>query len=189
MYEALLRRLNQLVLLNPQQQKDLCALVQPLDLPKDAPLLEPGQISNHIYFVKQGILRCFCQVDGKEVTRWFCFAEHFATSYFSFVYRHPCEDNIVLVTDSQLLAISYENLHYLSQKDAVWIDLNRRLLEYHYTSAMERIMSFQTQSTAERYEQLLREHPHIEAEVPLGCIASYLGMTPETLSRLRRRRK
>lgn len=189
MYKSLLRRIQQLVLLNPQQQRDLCALVRPSQLPKDCPVLEAGDVSDHIYFVEAGILRSFCQIDGRCVTRWFCFPDHFATAYFSFVYRRPSEDTIVAVTDVQLLSLSYTNLQYLTQRDGVWIDLNRRLLETHYTAAMERIMAFQTQSAAERYRQLLREQPQIESLVPLGQIASFLGMSPETLSRLRRRRQ
>ena len=189
MYELLLKRLNQLVLLNPQQRKDLCRVVQVVELSKDDFLLEKGRISNHIYFVLEGVLRCFCEVEGKEVTRWLCFPGHFATSYFSFAYRQPSEDAIALVTDAKLLSISYENLQDLSQKDGVWIDLNRRLLEHHYTVLLERVLSFQTQSTAERYDSLLQEQPNIENSVPLGHIASFLGMTQETLSRIRSRRR
>lgn len=189
MYEKLLQRLNQLVLLNPQQQKDLCKVVQAVELPKDEFLLEKGRLSNHIYFVVEGVIRSFCQANGKEVTRWFSFEEHFATSYFSFVYRQPSEDNLMLITDSKLLSLSYEDLQALSHQDPVWIDLNRRLLEYYYTTLLDRVMSFQTQSAAERYDKFLQDQPGIEDIVPLGHLASYLGMTQETLSRLRTRRK
>ena len=189
MYEKLLQRLNQLVLLNPQQQKELCKVVQAVELPEDEFLLEKGQVSNHIYFVVEGVVRSFCEADGKEVTRWFCFEGHFAASYFSFVYRQPSEDSMILIADSKLLSISYGDLQNLSHKDPVWVDLNRRLLEYYYTDLLKRVMSFQTQSTAERYNRLLQEQPGIEDNVPLGYLASYLGMTQETLSRLRTRRK
>ena len=189
MYKTLLQRLNQLVPLNSQQQRELSDVVQVVELPKEYFLLEKGQISNHIYFVVEGVLHASCEIEGKEITRWLCFPEHFATSYFSFVYRHPSEDSISLLTDAKLLSISHKNLQYLTRKDTVWVDLNRRLLEYYYTILLDRVMSFQTQSTAERYESLLQANPTIEDEVPLGCIASYLGMTQETLSRIRSRRK
>lgn len=186
---SLFQRLNQLVLLNPSQQRALSDILETVDIPKDSLLLGAGQISSHLYFVVEGILRSFYACDDKEVTRWFCFAEHFATSYFSFVYRLPSEDTIMALTDTKLLVISYENLQYLSHQDSVWIDLNRHLLEYYYTNSLERIASFQTQSTLERYNYLLQEHPTIEEDVPLGYIASYLGMTQETLSRIRRKKK
>ena len=189
MHASLFQRLNQLVLLNPSQQRALSNILETVEIPKDSLLLETGQISSHLYFVVEGILRSFYYAENKEVTRWFCFAEHFATSYFSFVYRRPSEDTIMLLTDAKLLAISYENLQYLSRQDTVWVDLNRHLLEYYYTNSLERIASFQTQSTVERYDHLLQAYPTIEDDIPLGYIASYLGMTQETLSRIRRKKK
>ncbi|MGD1927755.1 MAG: Crp/Fnr family transcriptional regulator [Leptolyngbyaceae cyanobacterium] len=189
MQASLFQRLNQLVLLNPSQQRALSNILETVEMPKDSLLLEAGQISSHLYFVVEGILRSSYTFEDKEVTRWFCFAEHFATSYFSFVYRQPSEDTIMLLTDAKLLAISHTNLQYLSQQDSVWIDLNRHLLEHYYTNSLERIASFQTQSTLERYEHLLQQHPTIEDDVPLGYLASYLGMTQETLSRIRRKKK
>ncbi|MGD1940518.1 MAG: Crp/Fnr family transcriptional regulator [Leptolyngbyaceae cyanobacterium] len=189
MHASLFQRLNQLVLLNTSQQRALSNIIETVEIPKDSLLLETGQISSHLYFVVEGILRSFYYAENKEVTRWFCFAEHFATSYFSFVYRRPSEDTIMLLTDAKLLAISYENLQYLSRQDTVWVDLNRHLLEYYYTNSLERIASFQTQSTVERYDHLLQAYPTIEDDIPLGYIASYLGMTQETLSRIRRKKK
>ena len=160
-----------------------------LERPKDEFLLQTGDVSNHIYFVGEGAIRSFCQANDKEVTRWFSFEGHFATSYFSFVYRQPSEDSLSLVTDSKLLSLSYHDLQTLSHKDPVWVDLNRRLLEYYYTNLLKRVMSFQTQSAAERYDNLLQERPDIEDIVSLGHLASYLGMTQATLSRLRAKRK
>lgn len=189
MYEPLLQRLNELVPLSAGQQQQLCQLVQVSEHPKDDVLVGKGEVCDRLYFVIDGVLRAFTDCEDKEVTRWLCFADHFATSYFSFTYRQPSEDAICALTDAKLLSITYHSLQYLIAQDAVWVDLNRRLLEHYYTILLERVMSFQTQSTAERYQRLLAEHPTIEDEVPLGCIASYLGMTQETLSRIRRRRK
>ncbi|MEL6489139.1 MAG: Crp/Fnr family transcriptional regulator [Cyanobacteria bacterium J06621_3] len=189
MYQKLLERINQLVLLNPQQQRNLCQHLKVIEITKDDVLLEKGQVSNHLYFVTAGVLRSSCEVDGKDVTRWFSVEGDFAAAYFSFVYRQPSEDCILPVTDSTLLALSHSALQDLSRQDTVWIDLNRHLLEYYYTLLLQRVLAFQTQSTAERYEKLLQEHPEIEEKIPLGYLASYLGMSQETLSRLRSRKK
>ncbi|NJM99933.1 MAG: hypothetical protein HC800_24840 [Phormidesmis sp. RL_2_1] len=69
------------------------------------------------------------------------------------------------------------------------MDVNRRLLEGYYTALQNRITSFQVQSAQERYAEILQEHPDIEEKVNLGHLASYLGISQETLSRLRSRRK
>ena len=189
MYDQLLRRLNQLVLLTPPQQRSLCKALKVVEHPKDEVLLEAGQVSNHIYFMREGILRASHQHEDKDVTRWFCFAGHFAAAHFSFVYRQPSEDRLVLVTDAKLLALSHTALQQLSQQDPVWIDLNRHLLEHYYTTSLERVLDFQTRSAPERYQRLLEARPDIETKVPLGHLASFLGMSQETLSRLRRKRK
>jgi CRP/FNR family transcriptional regulator, anaerobic regulatory protein len=187
MYEPLLQKLNQVISLNPQQQQDLCRCIHPLEFPKAAVILAEGEVSDYLYFVAKGGVRSAYSASGRDVTRWLCFEGDFATSYFSFVYRQPSEDSIIAIADCELLAIRYDDLQHLSRQDQVWIDLNRRLLEHYYTALLQRIAAFQTQSTAERYRSLLQEHPDIEDKVALGHIASYLGMTQETFSRLRTR--
>lgn len=189
MYNQLLARLNQLVPLNPPQQRALCGALQTVALPKDTVLLAAGEVCDRLYFVTEGVIRASCQVEGKDVTRWFCFEDHFAAAYFSFVYQQPSEDTITLLTDAKLISLSYTALQDLSKQDSIWIDLNRHLLEHYYIASLQRIMSFQTLSTAERYQALLADHPDIEEKVPLGQLASYLGMSQETLSRLRAKQK
>ena len=187
MSDYLLRRLQHLVPLNVHQQEQLCRYLQAETVPKETLLLEAGEISEHIYFVVEGVLRSFSSIHSQEVTRWFCFPGHFATSYFSFVYQKPSEDSLIALTDSNLLSIRSLDLQYLAHQDPVWVNLNRRLLEEYYTALMQRVLSFQTQSTAERYLSILKQHPNIEDKVPLSQLASYLGMTQATLSRLRSR--
>ena len=186
---SLFDRLNQLILLNPAQKADLWQVIKPISAPKGTVLLEKGEVCDQIYFAISGIIRASCWVEDKDVTRWFCFPNHFATDYFSFVYRQPSEDTLVASTDVSLLSISYQALQDLCRKDAIWIDLNRRLLEEYYLSLQSRVVSFQTQSTAERYRSALTQFPNIEEQVALGHLASYLGMSQETLSRLRHQRR
>jgi CRP/FNR family transcriptional regulator, anaerobic regulatory protein len=189
MYTRLLEQLNRLVPLTPNQRQDLCNVIGIAELSKHQLLLEAGTVASHIHFVDRGIIRSFYCAEYKDVTRWFCLEGHFCASHMSFVTRAPSEDSLVAVTDCRILSISYECLQYLLQKDTVWVDLNRLLLVQSYNALLERVMTFQTQSAAERYEHFLREQPGLEDNVALGHIASYLGMTQETLSRLRARRK
>lgn len=188
MYNKLLARLNELIPLNPPQQRALCEAVQSFTLKKDDVLVREGEVCDRIYFVTEGILRATYTADHKEITRWFCFEDHFATNYFSLVYDQPSEDTITLLTDAKILSLSYGSLQALSKKDSIWVDLNRRLLEHYYTTLLRRVQSFQTLSTSQRYNSFLSECPSIEDRVPLGHLASYLGMSQETLSRLRAKR-
>ena len=189
MDSRLFDRINGLIILTATQQSELSGLVTHESCLKGTLLLEEGQICDRIYFLEEGVLRSSCFVDGKDVTRWFSFPTHFATDYFSFVYQKPSENNLVAETDVTLLSLSYLALQELCRKDSVWIDLNRRLLEEYYLSTMERVTQFQTLSTAERYQQILAEFPDIETQVSLGHLASFLGMSQENLSRLRKRRQ
>lgn len=189
MESALFTRINRLIILTATQQAELSGLITHESFGKGDFLLEPDQICDRIYFVETGVLRSFCIIDHKDVTRWFSFPTHFATDYFSFVYQKPSENSLVAATDTQVLSLSYLALQNLCQKEAVWIDLNRRLLEEYYLATMERVMQFQTLSTAERYQQTLAEFPDIEEQVSLGHLASFLGMSQENLSRLRKRRQ
>lgn len=188
MYNKLLARLNELIPLNPPQQRALCEAVQSMALKKDDVLIREGEVCDRIYFVTEGILRATYTADQKEITRWFCFEDHFATNYFSLVYSQPSEDTITLLTDAKILSLRYSSLQTLSKKDSIWVDLNRRLLEHYYTRLLRRVQSFQTLSTSQRYNSFLNEYPNIEDRVPLGHLASYLGMSQETLSRLRAKR-
>ena len=119
MYQKLLQRLNQFVLLNPQQQRDLCKALKVIEVTKDDCLLSQGQVANHLYFITSGVIRACCEVEGKEVTRWFSKEGDIAASYFSFVYRQPSEDDILPITDTRLLALSHTALKILSQQDTV----------------------------------------------------------------------
>lgn len=189
MSNHLFDRINQLIILTASQQADLSHAIVRESLSKGTPLLSPGQICDRIYFVEQGVLRSSCEIEDKDVTRWFAFPTHFATDYFSFVYQKPSETWLMTVTDVDLLSLSYLSLRDLCQKDSVWIDLNRRLLEEYYLSTLDRVMQFQTLSTSERYQQILTEFPDIEIQVSLGHLASFLGMSQETLSRLRHQKR
>jgi CRP/FNR family transcriptional regulator, anaerobic regulatory protein len=189
MYEKLLQRLNQLVLLNSEQQQELCKVVKVEERPKNYILLEQGAIANHIYFLAEGIVRSFCFVEGKEVTQWFGLEDHFCVAHISFATRNPSQETLVLVTDCKLLSICYQDLQDLFQKDTIWIDVNRHLLTHYHNALLARVLAFQTQSTMERYVDFLTEHPTLEDKINLGHLASYLGMTPETLSRLRARHR
>jgi CRP-like cAMP-binding protein len=113
------------------------------------------------------------------------FAGEFVYSVKSFIEQSPSQDGIVLISDCKFSSLSYHSLQYLYGKDAVWNKLGRLMFEKYYTLAIERIRTFQSLSAAERYDQVEKRHPNILETVKLAHLASYLGMTPETLSRLR----
>jgi CRP/FNR family transcriptional regulator, anaerobic regulatory protein len=187
-HEKLLQAFNRLIPLTPSQKDELRRVTSFLELPKGSLLLERGQISNHLYFIIEGAIRSIYYHDEKEVVPWFAFEGDIINSHFSFVHRIPTQESIILISDCKFLSISHESMQYLYNKDPVWGHLSRIFVERYYIDVQQRLISFLSVSADERYEQLLLQHPNIEARVKQCHIASYLGIRPETLSALRRRR-
>jgi CRP-like cAMP-binding protein len=156
-------------------------------LSKNEYLLTEGKICRHLFFLQQGALRGFYNLDGKEITHWFGFEKDFVTSFHSFITQEPAVENIQLVEGSVLWAISKDTLTGLYNQFHEIERLVRIAYEKYYIRLEERFVNAQFKTATERYESLLRQTPHIIERVPLGHIASYLGISQETLSRIRSR--
>jgi CRP-like cAMP-binding protein len=156
-------------------------------LSKNEYLLMEGKICRHLYFLQQGALRGFYNLDGKEITHWFGFENDFVTSFHSFITQQPAVENIQLLEGSILWAISKETLAGLFNQYHEIERLVRIVYEKYYIRLEERYVNAQFKTATERYQNLLQQTPHILERVPLGHIASYLGISQETLSRIRSR--
>jgi CRP-like cAMP-binding protein len=150
-------------------------------------LLTEGKVCRHLYFLEMGALRGFYNLDGKEITHWFSFEKDFVTSFHSFITEQPAVENIQLLEGSILWAISKDALTKLLNKYHEVERLVRIAYEKYYIRLEERFVNAQFKSAAERYENLLQQTPHILDRASLGHIASYLGISQETLSRIRSR--
>lgn len=156
-------------------------------LSKNEHLLTEGQVCRHLYFIEKGALRGYYNLDGKEITHWFGFENDFVTSFHSFITQAPAIENLQLLEGSILWCISKETLTGLFDKYHEIERLMRIAYEKYYIRLEERFVNAQFKTAKERYEDLLVQTPHILERVPLGCIASYLGISQETLSRIRSR--
>jgi CRP-like cAMP-binding protein len=137
--------------------------------------------------LERGALRGFYTLDGKEITHWFGFENDFVTSFHSFITRQPAVENIQLLEGSILWALSKDKLTGLLNQ---YHDIERLLriaYEKYYIRLEERYVNAQFKTATERYQNLLQQSPHLIERVPLGHIASYLGISQETLSRIRSR--
>jgi CRP-like cAMP-binding protein len=165
--------------------KSLGAVLKKVELTKGSFLITEGKICNHVYFLEKGCLRGFYNLDGKEITFWFAFENNFVTSLFSFTTRKPGMENIQLIEDCTLWAIAHDDLQRLYDKHADIERLGRVMHERYYVMLEERFVSNHFKEARERYENLITHAPHILQRVPLGYVATYLGITQETLSRIR----
>jgi CRP-like cAMP-binding protein len=148
-------------------------------------LLREGQVCRHLYFLEKGALRGYYNLDGKEITHWFAFENDFVTSFHSFTTGQASVENIQLLENCTAWAISKEQLSNLFNEHPEIERLVRIAYEKYYIRLEERFVNAQFRTAKERYESLLEQSPHILERVALGFIASYLGISQETLSRIR----
>ncbi|MBL7703221.1 MAG: Crp/Fnr family transcriptional regulator [Ferruginibacter sp.] len=156
-------------------------------LSKNGYLLTEGKICQHLYFLEKGSIRGFYNLDGKEITHWFGFEKDFVTSFHSFITGEATVENIQLLEGSILWAITKDTLTELFNRHHDIERLVRIAYEKYYIRLEERYVNAQFKTASERYEELISQSPHIVERVPLGYIASYLGISQETLSRIRSR--
>jgi CRP-like cAMP-binding protein len=156
-------------------------------LPKNEFLVRQGNRCRHLYFLESGALRGYYNLEGKEITHWFGFEKDFVTSFHSFITGEPAVENIQLMEGSILWAISKETLSSLFNQYHEIERLVRIAYEKYYIRLEERFVNAQFKTATERYENLLQQMPHLPERAPLGYIASYLGISQETLSRIRSR--
>lgn len=181
----------------------LCHRIQPLSAPLEAALrqrvrpetavarqhlLQPGQVAQRLYFLESGLVRGYYEKDGKEVTAWFMREGDFVLSILSFFSRQPSHEYLQALSDCRLWSISYEHLQELYRQFPEFNAVGRVLTEKYYVLSEQRALNLRMLSAAERYAQLLTDFPDMFQRVPLKLLASHLGLTPETLSRLRARR-
>ena len=156
-----------------------------ITLNKNEFLLTQGNVCRHLYFFEKGALRGFYNLDGKEITHWFGFEKDFVTSFHSFITGEPAVENIQLIETCTLWTIAKEPLTELFNQHHDIERLMRIAYEKYYIRLEERYVNAQFKPATERYENLIQQTPYIIERVPLGFIASYLGISQETLSRIR----
>jgi len=163
----------------------LGAELRKVAMPKGTFLITEAKVCDQIYFLEKGCLRGYYNLDTKEISYWFAFEHSFVTSYFSFITRKPGIENIQLLEDCTLWSVSYERLQHLYETHPDMERLGRIMHERYYVMLEERFVSNHFKEARERYDNLITQAPHILQRVPLRYIASYLGITQETLSRIR----
>lgn len=149
--------------------------------------LKSGRICRKMAFIESGYLRMYDIVDGKEITFWIGSNGKFITSLSSFIFTSENFWNIQAVTDCDIFVISRKKHFELCKQLPKWLEFDNLLLAHSF-ALLEKSMFSQLHTTAQqRFENLLKEEPTLFNNVPLQYIASMLGITPESLSRLRKK--
>lgn len=150
-------------------------------------LLREGQVCDHVSFINSGIFRIYNIVRDEERGSYFAFENEYVTDYASFLTRKPSMDNIIALSDAEILQLDYKSMHDGYEKYPIWQKYGRLIAEFVYIFSSERAKSLLLKSPEERYLQMMEERPQILEHIPLKYVALYIGVTPEALSRIRKR--
>ncbi len=149
-------------------------------------LHKKGTVCENIYLIHKGLARTFFFKDGKDITVHLASEGEIITAVDSIISRKKSRYHVELLEDSEVLAISYKTLQQVLSAHPEYEKYVRLVLERMYTEGADRIEEFLFFSAKERYDNLIKTRPQLIQRVNLGHIASYLGMTQETLSRIRK---
>jgi CRP/FNR family transcriptional regulator, anaerobic regulatory protein len=156
-------------------------------LKKGEYLLRQGQVCEHVSFISHGSFRVYSVIKDVEVSNYFFFENSYATDYASFLTRKPSDTSIVAMEDSEILQLNFPNMQMLYEKVPSWQKYGRLMAEHVFLMAEERAKALQQNSPESLYLKIMQEHPQIIERVPQQYIASYIGIQPESLSRIRKR--
>jgi len=183
--DAFFAILSEFVNLSAESRDALASVVKRLELPKGYILVKEDTVCNYLYFVEKGLTRTYYFKDGKDVTDWISAENSFACSIVSFITRKPDRRIIELLEPSVLHAINYDKLEELYSRFHEIERLGRRLVSSGLVQMQQKFDDLHFATAIERYQTLMKTNPTHILRVPLGMIASYLGITQETLSRIR----
>lgn len=183
--KALIAKLNQIHPLSTQLEETISNGLGKKEYKKKDFLLKEGEISKYIYFLLKGTCRAFYFSDDKEVTNWFMSDGDIVISVYSFFKQSPALENIEFLENAEVYCLSYQQLQEIYQKFPEFNLHGRIITEQYYMLSEQRNFAFKKQTAKQRYDTLLKQYPHILQKASLGNIASYLGISQETLSRIR----
>lgn len=169
------------------QLDTLVGLFDKVELSKGDTFLHQGCACKEIAFVKEGVLRISAPVDGDDITQWIATPGYYVTDLVNFMQGTKSRWTITALTDSVLYSISKPNYDKLETLIPDWGKKEKEFLIHCFTILENRVLQFISMTAEERYRYYFQENKSLFNQIPQQYIASMLGMTPETLSRIRRK--
>jgi CRP-like cAMP-binding protein len=186
-FEPILHNIGKHISLEPDEAAFFTALLQYRDIPKKEHLLKEGQLCRTINYVESGALRAFhCSPEGRDSTIMFAIADWWITDMYCFVTEQPAMQNIVAIDDSCVWQLKKDDLERLYIKVPKFERFFRIIMQNSYIREQLRVLQNLSLSAEERYDIFLNKYPQLTPYVSQKQIASYLGVTPEFLSTVRR---
>ncbi len=187
MFDRLKTSLDRLLPLSREEFISFATLLTTRRLAKHESLLQAGEVCTHIAFINQGCLRYYYLKDGNEFNGQFFFEGSWVGDYQSFLTGQASVQYIDALEDTELLVIRRDDLQALYAENPQFERFGRLLAENVVIGSQRRTASLLFDTPEERYLKLISERPKVVERIPLHHIASYLGIKPESLSRIRKR--
>jgi CRP/FNR family transcriptional regulator, anaerobic regulatory protein len=178
--------INSFVPLSAPAAEELLSKSRQDDLPKHYLLHKEGKVCEHLYFIEKGLVRWYhINKDGKDITDSFGVENSFITAFDSFFQRKPSRYFIEILEDSVVYSMTYADLENSFENFPEIERVGRLILIQILEQTLDKNAALQFNNAHERYEFITQKHPDLLQRASLGHIASYLGITQETLSRIR----
>ncbi|GAB1308655.1 Crp/Fnr family transcriptional regulator [Urechidicola sp. KH5] len=157
------------------------------EINKSSTIIKIGEIESYLSFISEGIVRLYIPKEEGELTFGFLFENEFVTAYDSFITQTPSRYQIETLTNTTLWRISVKDLQEVYKETENGNLIGRRMAENMFLIKSKREISLLNKTAEERYLDLFSERPKLLKQIPLKYIASYIGVTPQALSRIRKR--
>lgn len=184
---GLIISIQSLIDLNPKEINCINLYFKEKSLKRGDYFLAEGQICKHVGFIVKGLLRYYINHEGEDKTYAFAQENNFVSNYESFIPRTPSTKIIQALEDCQILQISYEDLQLFYQSIRQGDRLGRLVIEQVFMQTLQDLSSFYTDTPEYRYEKFIKKHPDLQQRISQYHIASYVGVKPQSLSRIRKR--
>lgn len=187
MYSKLLELINQITILEEKEIELIKSSFKPLKLTKGEFFLEAGKINKHIGFLHKGLVRYFVYKDEEESTFEFTKEGEFIADYQSFNNKTESIQNIQAIEDCEILIINYDNVQKIFNSTKKGNLIGRRIIEHRFDIMVNQLLAIYMQNHEDRYQSFINHYSDLLQRIPQYLIASYVGVKPESLSRIRRR--
>lgn len=160
-----------------------------IELSKGEYFIRMGRVADKIAFIESGLVRIYAEAESaeKEITQWVSSSGYFITELSSFVFQKPSRLHLQALEDCILFCIDKSTHQHLCDTVPEWNELDKKFIAKCFVMLEDRIFSHLYMSAEERFKQLMKDQPDLFNKAPLQYLASMLGMTPETLSRMRKK--
>jgi CRP-like cAMP-binding protein len=183
--EDLKLRLNQLSDISENEFKLLLAVTKEIKFSQGEFVVEIGNRVDHFIYIKKGLVRIYyLDQEGNEFTKSFQTDGDILGPYAEIIQSIPSEVNIECLEEVEAISIPYDFLLKAYERDPAWLKLGLKILEKYFIEKEQRVLEFLKLSAAQRYEKFTQQYDHLSHRIPKYHLASYLGIKPESLSRI-----